>query len=74
MPKKYELPETKNDRFVQGYICAVCCMIEMNGEVDTRTKEMYRAGIGQLTLGALKNRGVEEYDLEILQKFWNELH
>lgn len=74
MPKKYELPETKNDRFIQGYVCAVCCMIELDGEVGTRTREMYSAGIGQLTYSALKKRGVDEYDLNILQEHWLELH
>jgi len=74
MPKKYELPEKKNDRFIQGYVCACCCMIEMDGGVETRTREMYSAGVGQLTLSALKKRGVDEYDLNILEKYWYELH
>jgi hypothetical protein len=52
----YQLPELKEDKFVQGYICAVCCMINMDGMVETRTKEMYRAGVGQLTYRALEKK------------------
>lgn len=71
---KYQLPETKNDKFIQGYVCAVCCLIELDGGVETRTKEVYRAGVGQLTIGALKKRGVDENDLNKLQDYWIELH
>lgn len=64
----------RNDRFIQGFACAVASLIKINGEVDTRTRELFRSGIGQLTIGALKKRGVDEYDLETFQEFWTELH
>ena len=64
----------KNKGFIQGYICAVVVLIDLNGEVDTRTRELYRAGVGQLTLSALNKRGIDEYDLSVLEKYWPELH
>ena len=70
----YILPEKKNEKFIQGYVCAVCVMIKLDGMVETRTREMYRAGIGQLTLTALKERRVDKNDLETLEEFWHDLH
>ena len=64
----------RNNFFLQGYICAVVVLIHLNGEVDTRTRELYSDGVGQLTLSALKKRGIDEYDLSILEQYWSELH
>jgi hypothetical protein len=64
----------RNNAFLQGYVCAVVVLINLNGEVDVRTREMYRDGVGQLTLSALKRRGIDEYDLSVLEQFWSELH
>jgi hypothetical protein len=65
--------KTKPDRFIQGYICACCCMIEMDGMIETRTREMYRQGAGNNSLDELKKLGVPENDLLILEKHWEEL-
>jgi hypothetical protein len=70
----YVLPEKRNDRWMQGFVCAVCIMIELDGMVETRTREMYRAGVGQLTLSSLEKRGVDKNDLLKLEEFWYELH
>ena len=64
----------RNNAFLQGYVCAVVALINLNGEVDTRTRELYRDGVGKFTLSALKKRGIDEYDLTILEKYWIELH
>jgi hypothetical protein len=64
----------RNNAFLQGYVCAVVVLIHLNGEVDTRTREMYSDGVGKLTLSALKRRGIDEYDLSVLEQFWSELH
>lgn len=63
----------KNE-FLQGYVCAVVVLINYNGEVDTRTRELYRDGVGNLTLSELKKSGIDEYDLSVLEKYWPELH
>lgn len=63
----------QNDFFIQGYVCACCCMIQMDGMVETRTKEMYRQGVGKMSLDELKKIGVNEIDLEILKKHWETL-
>ena len=70
----YVLPEERNDRWMQGFVCAVCIMIKLDGMVETRTREMYKAGVGQLTLTALKERRVDKNDLETLEEFWSDLH
>ncbi len=70
----YILPEKKEDRWIQGFACAVCIMIDLDGMVETRTKEMYKAGIGQLTLSALEKRGVDKNDILKLSEYWNDLH
>ena len=62
------------DKFVQGYICAVVCLIKQHDEVDTVTREVFKAGVGNMTLESLKKSGVDEYDLQILKQFWKELH
>ena len=64
----------RNNCFLQGYICAVVVLINLNGEVDTRTRELYRDGVGNLTLSALNKRGIDEYDLSVLEKYWTQLH
>jgi len=64
----------RNKGFLQGYVCAVVALINLNGEVDTRTRELYRTGVGQLTLSALDKRGIDEYDLSVLEKYWSKLH
>lgn len=70
----YVLPEKRNDKWMQGFACAVCVMIKLDGMVETRTREMFRAGVGQLTLTALEKRGVDKSDIEILEEFWSDLH
>jgi len=70
--KKLDVERHKG--FFQGYVCAVVVLINLNGGVDTRTRELYRDGVGKLTLSALKKRGVDEYDLSVLEKYWSELH
>jgi hypothetical protein len=66
--------KTHKNNFLQGYVCAVVVLINLNGEVDTRTREMFRNGVGALTLSALKKSGVDEYDLSILKQYWACLH
>jgi hypothetical protein len=62
------------DKWTQGYICAVVALIQLNGEVDTRTKELYKSGVGNVSLKTLETIGVDGFDLEILKKHWKDLH
>jgi len=59
--------------WTQGYVCAVATLINLNGGVDTTTKELFHAGIGSTSLSQLKRQGVDESDLAVLKKFWKEL-
>lgn len=65
--------DKESAEFVQGYVCAVTCLIQLNGGVDVRTKEVFEAGIGGKSLSALKECGVDEYDLGILKEHWRDL-
>ena len=69
-----KIDTSRNDRFIQSFACAVASVIRINGEVDCRTKELFRIGIGQLTIFALKKRGVDQYDLDTFSEFWHDLH
>ncbi len=61
------------DRWVQGYVCAVCALIQMDGQVETPTLELFRSGVGKNTIKQLKSMGVDDFDLKILRKHWKEL-
>ena len=60
-------------KWTQGYICAVCCMINLDEGANTVVREMYRSGVGNDSLEILKLKGVDEYDLATLKKYWKEL-
>lgn len=62
------------DRWTQGYACAVVCLIKLVGEADVTTKEVFAAGIGNRSLNTLEKIGVDEYDLITLKKYWKDLH
>ncbi len=66
--------EKENDKWIQGYVCAVCVMITLDQIVQTTTREMYRSGCGKTTIEELKRKGVDTHDLEILTKHWKELN
>lgn len=68
------LDVNRNRPFLRGFICAVVSLITINEGVTPEIRSLFRMGVGQLTLGALENRGVEEYDLSVLEKYWYELH
>jgi len=52
------------DKFLQGYACAVACIISGHGE-GTETREALQAG-GLTTLKKLKDAGIDPYDVKIL--------
>lgn len=57
--------------FAQGYICAVVTLINLNNEVDTQTRELFRAG--GYRLKDLKKYEIDQHDMEILEKFKDDL-
>jgi hypothetical protein len=61
-------------KFTQGYVCAICDLIRIDGGVQTGTKEMFGNSIGNKTLKDLKNLGVDSHDLTLLRKYWKKLH
>jgi hypothetical protein len=68
-----ELKKENDNKWTQGYICAVCCMIQLYGLVQTQTREMFIAGVGKSSLKELENMGIDKNDLEILKKHWKQL-
>jgi hypothetical protein len=63
--------EQGNNRFAQGFLCAVVSLIRMNGEVDTRTRELFQSG--GYKFDDLESYGIDKYDLNLLIEFKNEL-
>lgn len=61
------------DYFMQGYICAVVTMIELNRGVDTVTLELFKAGLGKYDLQKFRKAGVDEHDLNVLKKYRKQL-
>ena len=61
------------DQFIQGYICAVCNLIRMNGGVDSTVKELYNSGISKYTLLELAMLGVPYSDLNTLESYYRDL-
>lgn len=57
-----------NDRFIQGYACAVATLIRLNEGATTDVKELFRGGLNMDTLGA---HGVDEDDINIFRKYEN---
>lgn len=63
----------KEDKWLQGYLCAVCTLIQMNEVIDSSTKELFQLGVGNRTIEDLENLGIDEFDLDIIKKYYNEL-
>lgn len=66
-------PGTFPDRWLHGYCCAIAKLIEMDGQVETNARELFRSGVGRETLKSLKAQGVDESDLKTFKKHWKEL-
>lgn len=64
----------EKDSWTQGFVCGVCIMITLEGLVQTQTREMFRAGVGNGSIEDLRKMGVDESDLEVLEAYWKELH
>lgn len=64
----------KEDKWVQGFVCAVCIMIKLDGLVNTMTRETFRAGIGSMQPAQLEKIGVDESDLDIIKNNWAALY
>jgi len=70
---KIESKNIINHQFMQGYVCAVCALINMDG-VNTYCKELFRMGVGNYTINQLREMFVDEGDLQTLEQYWNDLH
>jgi len=65
--------ETEQDRFMQGYVCALCVLLQMEGCVSTEISELFGSGVGNMSLKQLKEAGIDKSDLDILEKHWTYL-
>lgn len=61
-------------RFEQGYLCAVCALINMNDRIDTDTYELFRALGGGYDLKLWRKWGIDESDIETLKKYRKQLY
>lgn len=62
------------DKWTQGYVCAICCMIQLHGQVETQIKEAFKAGLGNISIKGLEQCGVDGHDLDLIKKHWKELN
>lgn len=59
--------EKKEDRFIQGYICAVANLLR---ERDTPVHaDSLLQSVGLITLKRLKDAGVDQQDINVLRKY-----
>lgn len=63
----------KNSRFQQGFACAVSALIDMEREVNTVTRELFKTGLGEYDLKKFRKWGIDEHDIENFKKFRKEL-
>jgi len=63
----------RNSAFQQGYACAVCALIQMDGQVETGTRELFSAGLGEYNIKKFRKWGIDEFDISILKKHRKEL-
>ena len=61
------------DRFIEGFLCAVCALLRMEGKVTHPINELYNSSCAHLTIPDLKRKGIPESDLELLLEFSHEL-
>lgn len=55
--------------FVRGYACAVAALINMEGQVCAQCKDLYNAGLGNLTENDMINKRVDAEDIAVFKKF-----
>jgi len=61
-----------SNRFLQGYLCAVATLQRIenptsNG-ISMLVSELYKAGVGNMTIEEIEKAGVDEYDLEVIRR------
>lgn len=56
--------------FMKGYVCAIATLLRIDGVVQASTRELFSAGVGNITIKGLEEIGIDQYDLEILQEHW----
>lgn len=57
--------------FIQGFTCAVCVDIENHG-MRTETRDLWKAN--KVSMEKLIEAGVDEHDIYVLEKHWEELN
>lgn len=76
MYKRYERSRKKSVEvsigFTQGFVCAVCVLIQFYGCVTTEVKELWSAG-GLHKIEDMDNYNIDVHDREILIKYQSEL-
>lgn len=74
--EKYEKRVSKSVEvaigFTQGYVCAVCTLIRMEGCITTQSFELWQCG-GLKNIEDIELYGIDEYDAEIIYQYQSEL-
>ena len=55
------------DRFLQGYVCAIATFIKTHG-MDTAVQDVWRAG--GYTISECAKNGVDRCDLDVLKQYF----
>lgn len=63
-----------DDKWTQGFICAVCVLIQMEGCVNTQIMELYKVGSSNKSIKQLELIGIDVSDLDVIKRYWNQLH
>lgn len=59
--------------FMQGCACVISKLIVMDRGVETDTREVFRACLGEYVLKKFRSYGIDEYDLEVFKKYRKQL-
>lgn len=60
------MAKKKVNEFLIGYLTAVCALIRMEGLVNSRSRELFNSGVGNMSVYDLRKKGVDESDIEII--------
>ncbi len=68
------MSKKKRNDFICGYACATATMIRMQGRPNSETRELFGAGMRNMSVKDLRDAGVDEYDLELFIEHWQDLN
>jgi len=74
--KKYEKRRSKSVEvsigFTQGFVCAVCTLIRMEGHVTQSALDLWKSG-GLKKISDIEQYNIDESDVEIIKEYQSDL-